>query len=115
MSEAERIAETETAGIVAALDVLIESAATAYTYGDAPIGVTLVFKPIVRTRDRLVYLENENAAIRAQEQNEPLTCDGCEHEHCEWPDIENHCWACKRSHNYVDQYEPKHAPDSGKE
>ena len=85
MSEAERIAETETAGIVEALDILIRSAADAYVFGDAPIGISLVFKPIVRARDRLVYLEKENAALRAQEQNEPLTecefCLGCATEH----------------------------------
>lgn len=58
-------------------------------------------------KDAAELIEQFSAAFRAQEQNEPLTCDGCAHEHCPWPEIEDYCYVCKRSHPYSDRYEPK--------
>ena len=49
--------EPKTAEIVKALDKIIQSSATAYVNGNAPIEISAAVKPIVDARDRLEQLE----------------------------------------------------------
>ena len=56
------------------------------------------------------YLDGYNAAIRAQEQNEPLTCDGCGYfpnQHDGRGCLNKNCWDCARLNNRSDRYKPK--------
>ena len=61
------------------------------------------------------YLDGYNAALRAQEQNEPLTCAGCKLNGLpHHPALRlSRCSRCSRENGRTDNYEPTHAPEKG--
>jgi hypothetical protein len=62
-------------------------------------------------------LELALSAIRAQEQSEPLTCEGCKLNGLpHHPALRlSRCSRCSRENGRTDNYEPTHAPLEGAE
>lgn len=56
--------------------------------------------------------ESAEAALRAQEQNDPPTCEGCGYlpnQHDGRGCLNKNCWDCARLNNRSDRYKPKGA------